>query len=104
MTGRQTRFQPLFSVKMKMFAYANGRWAAGGKEPWLETLASFMRPLGGGRGWEPRGVCARACGHGGVAVARESQAKELEDKDGVETAEEGGEGVGPRHEARKQQV
>ena len=39
---------------MKMFAYTNGRWVAGSKEPWLEVLASFMRPLGVGRGTEVR--------------------------------------------------
>lgn len=57
----------VYSVEMKMFAYAKVSWAAGSQEPWLDGLASFVRPLDGERGWEPRGVCVCVCGHRGAA-------------------------------------
>ena len=74
----------VYSVEMQMFAYANVSWAVGSKEPWLDGLASFVRPLDGERLGAQGCVCVCACG-GGTEVwvgDRESQAKGLEDKGG----------------------
>ena len=75
------------SVEMKMFAFANVSWAVGSKEPWLDGLASFVRPLDGERLGAQEGVCVcvRACVGGGTegwVGDCESQAKGLEDKGG----------------------
>ena len=75
----------VYSVEMKMFAYAKVSWAAGSQEPWLDGLASFVRPLDGERLGAQGCVCVCVCVGRGTEVwvgDRESQAKGLEDKGG----------------------